>query len=156
QRTWGGAVDSIRADGRAANAAGLLHDRSVAVVHEWFSAAGGSEKVFLAIADLIPHARRFALWQEPEARRADLHESWLGRTPLRRSKAMALPFMPLAWRTLSRLRFDVVVSSSHAFAHTVRFGAPEHTRYLSYVHSPARYVWSPEYDERGGSAVFRM
>ena len=149
-------MDSIRAGGGVADGVGLLGDRSVAVVHEWFSAAGGSEKVFLAIADLIPHARRFALWQESDARRTDLHESWMARTPLRRSKAIALPLMPLVWRTLSRQRFDVVVSSSHAFAHTVRFGAPEETRYLSYVHSPARYVWSPEYDERGKGHVLTI
>jgi len=149
-------VDSLRASGSTANGVGLLGDRSVAVVHEWFSAAGGSEKVFLAIADLIPHARRFALWQESDARRTDLHESWLARTPLRRNKVIALPLMPLAWRTLPRQRFDVVVSSSHAFAHTVRFGASEQTRYLSYVHSPARYVWSPEYDARGRGSVLAV
>src|SRR5439155_19439041 len=28
------------------------------------------------------------------------------------------------------------------------------TRYLSYVHSPARYVWSPDFDGRGSARVF--
>lgn len=133
----------------------LLANRSVAVVHEWFSATGGSEHVFLHIAELLPHAERFVLWKEHDAPvpGRGLRESWLASTPLRRSKALALPMMPLVWRTLSRQRFDVVVSSSHAFAHLTRFGRRPDTRYLSYVHSPARYLWSPTFDGRGSSPL---
>ena len=131
----------------------LLANKSVALVHEWFSATGGSESVFLHMAELLPHAERFVLWKEDDvpANGVGLRESWLASTPLRRSKPMALPLMPIAWRTLSRQRFDVVVSSSHAFAHLVRFGRQADTRYLSYVHSPARYLWSPAFDGRGSS-----
>ncbi|MEH0845676.1 glycosyltransferase [Micromonospora sp. CPCC 205711] len=133
----------------------LLGDRSVAVVHEWFGATGGSENVYLAIADLVPHARRIVLWadKDVEVERLGLHESWLARTPLRNSKALALPLMPLAWRTVGNEDYDVVISSSHAFAHTVRLGPPERTRHLSYIHSPARYVWSPDFDGRGSGAL---
>ena len=140
-------------DPAPARGAGPLSGRSVAVVHEWFGATGGSEAVFLNIAALVPHAERFVLWRDHDVQRTDLRESWLARTPLRRSKALALPVMPLAWRTLTRSRFDVVVSSTHAFAHTVKLGRPEDTRYLSYVHSPARYVWSPDFDGRGSSRL---
>lgn len=122
----------------------------MAIVHEWYSATGGSETVFRHIAGIVPHAARFVLWREPDV--PDdfaVRESWLARTPLRRAKALALPVMPLVWRTLSRERFDVVLSSSHAFAHTVKFGSRDGTRYLSYVHSPARYLWSPAHDARG-------
>ncbi|GIG91366.1 glycosyltransferase [Plantactinospora endophytica] len=130
-----------------------LAERSVAVVHEWFGATGGSENVFRRIAAELPHAERFVLWKDAGVPDPDLRESWLARTPLRRTKAVALPVMPLVWRTLSRQRFDVVVSSSHAFAHTVRLGAPDRTRYLSYVHSPARYLWSPSFDGRGANPL---
>ena len=130
-----------------------LAGRSVAVVHEWFGATGGSEAVFLGIADLVPQASRFVLWADRDVTRTDLRQSWLSRTPLPRTKALALPVMPLAWRTLSRERFDVVISSTHAFAHMVRMGSPERTRYLSYVHTPARYVWSPDFDGRGSGAL---
>jgi glycosyltransferase involved in cell wall biosynthesis len=128
-----------------------LNGHSVALVHEWFGATGGSEQVFARIARLVPHAEQFTLWRDDDAAGlADaMHESWLARTPLRHHKALALPMMPLAWRTLGHRSFDVVISSSHAFAHTVRFGGNAGTRYLSYVHSPARYVWNPELDSRG-------
>nr|WP_240942540.1 glycosyltransferase [Planosporangium thailandense] len=120
------------------------------MIHEWFGATGGSEQVFLSMADVIPHADRYVLWKDHDAKaNLDLRESWMSKTPLRRSKSVALPFMPLAWRTLTRQKYDIVISSSHAFAHTVKLGHPEETRYLSYVHSPARYVWSPNLDGRG-------
>jgi glycosyltransferase involved in cell wall biosynthesis len=136
--------------------ADLLADRSVAVVHEWFSAVGGSENVFLAIAELVPHASRYVLWAEPDADPVGLHQTWLARTPLRRSKALALPVMPLVWRTVGRPAPDVVISSSHAFAHTVKLGDPAHTRHLSYVHTPARYVWSPSFDGRGANPMLAL
>jgi glycosyltransferase involved in cell wall biosynthesis len=134
----------------------LLAGKSVAVVHEWFSAVGGSENVFLAIADLVPHAERLVLWAEPEADSAGLRETWLARTPLRRSKALALPVMPLVWRTVGRPAPEVVISSSHAFAHTVKLGDPAQTRHLAYVHTPARYVWSPGFDGRGANPVLSL
>jgi len=136
----------------------LLADRSVAMVHEWFGATGGSEAVFLAIADLLPHAERLVLWADEgvPTGRLRLSQSWLARTPLKRSKALALPAMPLVWRTLTNQQFDVVISSSHAFAHTVKLGDPEHTRHLSYIHSPARYVWSPDFDGRGSHPMLKM
>lgn len=134
----------------------LLPHARVALVHEWFGVTGGSENVFRHIAQLAPHARRFVLWKDRGVEEPELRESWLARTPARRAKAVALPLMPLVWRTLSRERFDVVISSSHAFAHTVRLGPPAQTRYLSYVHSPARYVWSPTFDGRGSNPLFAL
>ncbi|WP_230688848.1 glycosyltransferase [Micromonospora sp. WMMD558] len=123
-------------------------------MHEWFGATGGSENVFLALREVLPDSTGFVLWRDRDARRGlDLRESWLARTPLRRSKALALPVMPLAWRTLTRERFDVVLSSSHAFAHTVKIPASPDTRYLSYIHSPARYLWSPDFDGRGSGGL---
>ncbi|GAA1391395.1 glycosyltransferase [Catellatospora chokoriensis] len=140
-----------------ADQATLLPGKSVAIVHEWFGATGGSENVFLAINQVLPQAKGFVLWRDRDAHRgASYRESWLGRTPLRRSKALALPMMPLAWRTLTREKFDLVLSSSHAFAHHVKAGPSEHTRYLSYIHSPARYIWSPNLDHRGSPGVLSL
>jgi glycosyltransferase involved in cell wall biosynthesis len=135
----------------------LLAGRKVALVHEWFGPTGGSENVFVAMSELLPHAEGYVLWREPDAERgAAFRESWLARTPLRRIKPLALPVMPIAWRTLTRQHFDVVISSSHALAHTVKMGSAQDTRYLSYVHSPARYVWSPDHDGRGAGGLLAL
>src|SRR3954452_7215212 len=47
---------AIPAPRKTTDSLALLGDRSVALVHEWFSAFGGSENVFLALAGLLPHA----------------------------------------------------------------------------------------------------
>jgi glycosyltransferase involved in cell wall biosynthesis len=57
--------------------------------------------------------------------------------------------MPLAWRALGKAKYDIVITSHHAFAHTHRLALGG--AHLVYVHSPARYVWSPDIDERGSS-----
>ncbi|MGC5306747.1 glycosyltransferase [Micromonospora zamorensis] len=112
--------------------------------------------MFRQLVEVFPDAERFVLWKDRDSDEQGLRESWLARTPLRRSKAISLPLMPLVWRTLSDAHFDVVLSSSHAFAHTVRMGSPEETRYLSYIHSPARYIWSPAFDGRGSNPLLTL
>jgi glycosyltransferase involved in cell wall biosynthesis len=149
-------VDDLRDDAVQAQAQ-LLPGKTVALVHEWFAVTGGSENVFVAINEVLPQAKAFVLWRDAAAHRgAEFRESWLARTPLRHAKPLALPVMPLTWRTLTREDFDVVLSSSHAFAHTVKMGSAAHTKYLSYIHSPARYVWSPDFDGRGSNGLLTL
>ncbi len=125
----------------------------MALVHEWLEAIGGSENVFWALADQFPDADRWCLWDNRSDRTPRVRETWLARTPAPRSKMVALPLMPLAWRTQRAESYDVVLSSSHAYAHTVRFRGSRDALYLSYVHAPARYLWTPELDSRGARAL---
>ncbi len=76
-----------------------------------------------------------------------MRETWLARTPLRRHKALALPFMPITWRLPRQTSHDWTLVSSHAFAHHVRVEG-DGPKYV-YVHTPARYLWAPELDQRG-------
>lgn len=126
------------------------------VVHEWVSRVGGSEKVLDALADAFPAAEIGCLWNDATDLRYPgrrVTESWLSRTPLRRSKAAALPFMLPTWRSWRAAGPpDWVLASSHLFAHHVRVaGAPDVPK-LAYVYTPARYVWTPELDARGAGA----
>lgn len=127
------------------------------LVHEWLARTGGSENVFEVLADTFPDAERFALWNDSSGRFTDVGETWLARTPLRRSKALALPLMPLAWRQLPATDADWVLTSSHLFAHHARFaGAAAQAPKLVYAHTPARYIWVPELDGRGGSVPAKL
>jgi glycosyltransferase involved in cell wall biosynthesis len=122
------------------------------LVHEWIAQDGGSENVLQAMSELFPDAPIMCLWNDSVGRfpAGRVHESWLARTPLRRSKAAALPFMPLTWRMLKDRDYDWALISSHAFAHHAMFrGASHPLRRMVYVHTPARYVWTPELDARG-------
>jgi len=122
------------------------------LVHEWLAQNGGSENVFHAMSVLFPDAPLYCLWNDSTGRfpTERIRESWLARTPLRRSKAAALALMPMTWRMVRDRGFDWALISSHAFAHHARFrGAPRGFRRMVYVHTPARYVWTPDLDARG-------
>ena len=124
------------------------------IVHEWIAQHGGSENVLEAMAATFPDAELRALWNEAPGRFPRVEESWLARTPLRRSKAAAVPFMPATWRAWSTEGHDWVLVSSHLFAHQVggQGGPPK----FVYVHTPGRYVWTPEDDARGNHPIARL
>jgi len=126
---------------------------STLIVHEWIARTGGSERVLDRMVGAFPDAPVLCLWNEDAGRypHREVRETWIGRTPLRGHKALALPVSALAWRRAgAALAADTVVVSSHAFAHHVR--CVDHgrgVRKFVYVHTPARYLWAPELDHRG-------
>lgn len=128
------------------------------IVHEWLARSGGSENVVEELCSIYPHADLVCLWDDSEGRfdSARVTETWLARTPLRRSKALALPVMPLAWRHLKNHDYDWALISTHLFAHHARFSRPStgFSRFV-YVHTPARYIWNPELDVRGAGLASR-
>ena len=127
------------------------------LVHEWLAASGGSENGFEEVVGIFPDAARWGLWGDSRGRFRNVHETVLARTPMRRSKAAAVPFMPVVWRHLPSRQADWVLCSSHLFAHHARFGGPaREAQKFVYVHTPARYVWVPELDGRGQGAASRI
>lgn len=136
-------------DGQAVMA-GLL-------VHEWIEASGGAENVLEAMARTFPDADIQCLWDDAPHRFADrtVRETWLARTPLRRHKALALPFTVGAWRGLPAAQdYDWMLVSSHLFAHHATLSRKDVPKYV-YAHTPARYIWNPELDERGNSMAVK-
>lgn len=128
------------------------------LAHEWIAPRGGSENVFEALTEAVPHSRALCLWDDSIDRfKGRVDESWLAKTPLRHTKIGALPVEPVVWRTISLGEYDSVVVSSHAFAHHLASRAANcGLNAFAYVHTPARYVWAPEQDRRGQAAVARF
>lgn len=130
--------------------------RGGVLVHEWLEPTGGSENVFEAMAAAFPEARILTPWNNAPHRFAHgrVTETWLARTPIRRSKAAAALALPAVWRSRG-LAPDAAwaLISSHMFAHHIRL--PVGAQKLVYVHTPARYVWSPELDARGSGVLAR-
>jgi glycosyltransferase involved in cell wall biosynthesis len=130
----------------------------VAISHEWLTIPGGSEKVVLAILDLLPHAEVFTTVYEPAAwpaalRDRPVHPSALDRIPgARRHYPRLLPLMDGAFRRFDLSGFDLVISSNHACAKNVR-AAPA-APHVCYCHTPMRYAWDPAFlaGERLGRA----
>lgn len=125
---------------------------SLAIAHEWIAVRAGSEKTFEEMAITYPEADLYALTWDRDARfdfgGRDVTTTFLDRSALLRDKrALGLPLMPLAWRTIDVHRdYDVVLTSCHAF---VRHFPPARTAtHYCYCHTPLRYAWVPELDRR--------
>lgn len=125
------------------------------LVHEWLE-NGGAENVFEHLGRIFPQAERWCMWNDASSRFLGVHETVLARTPLRRHKAAALLAMPTVWRHLPARTAPWVLCSSHLFAHHARFSGPaRQAPKLVYAHTPARYIWTPDVDERGSGAFAR-
>lgn len=133
---------------------------TIAIVHEWIEQSGGAEKVLDAMAEAFSDADIYALWNDAPDRYSgrNVYESWLASTPLRKHKAAALPLLPETWHRLKAHRaYDRMLISSHLFAHHARFlGELQDIPKFVYAHTPARYIWTPELDERGNSLSVRL
>jgi glycosyltransferase involved in cell wall biosynthesis len=123
---------------------------TLALCHEWLNARHGSEKTFEAMAGALPSAALHALTLNPSAvfdlGGREVGTTFLDRPVLRRSRMVQLPLMPLAWRYASRARYEVVVTSSHAFAKG--FWPARQALHLCYCHTPMRYAWLAGVDQR--------
>src|SRR3954469_25789718 len=118
----------------------------VALVHDFLLTLRGGERVFLALCDMFPDADVFtAVYDErgTEGRFADrrVHTSFLQRLrPDARSFRRYLPLYPYAMEALDLRGYDLVVSSSSAWAHGVL--PDEGAVHVCYCHNPFRYAWS--------------
>lgn len=118
---------------------------SVALVHDYLLVMRGAERTFAAIASCFPGAPIYTLLHDPAVTERwfgdrELHVSRLQRFGVRQSGfRFLLPLFPRAVETLPLQDFELVVSSSSAFAHGVRPGAG--ATHVCYCHSPFRYAW---------------
>jgi glycosyltransferase involved in cell wall biosynthesis len=118
----------------------------VALVHDFLVDVRGAERVFLALCDLFPEADLFtAVYDEEgtEGRFAHrtLHTSFLQRLrPNARTFRALLPLYPAAMESLDLRGYDLVISSSSAWAHGVI--PDEDAVHVCYCHNPFRYAWN--------------
>ena len=118
----------------------------VALVHDFLLDLRGAERVFAAICDAWPDADVFsAVYDEKgtEGRFADRHPqaSFLQKLrPTSNTFRPLLPLYPHAVESLDLRGYDIVVSSSSAWAHGVLVdpGAV----HVCYCHNPFRYAWT--------------
>jgi glycosyltransferase involved in cell wall biosynthesis len=118
----------------------------VALVHDFLVDVRGAERVFLALCDLFPQADLFTAVYDEEgtegrfAHRA-VHTSFLQRLrPSARTFRTLLPLYPAAMESLDLRGFDLVISSSSAWAHGVI--PDDEAVHVCYCHNPFRYAWN--------------
>lgn len=122
----------------------------VALVHELLTMRGGAERVLRVLAEMFPEAPIYTLLYDEGKFR-----TWFPRERIRISSLQRfvrfsknhhcyVPFFPGAVEAWDFSGYDLVISSSSAFAHgIITNSAPRH---ICYVHSPARYLWDRTHD----------
>lgn len=121
----------------------------IALVHDYLAQDGGAERVLKAFHELWPEAPIFVLFHDKEKikdfQEAHIRESFLARMPGgKRRYQWYLPWMPLATERHNVHEFDVVLSSTSAFAKGI-LTRPE-TLHISYCHTPTRYLWTDTHE----------
>ncbi|HEX4718066.1 MAG TPA: glycosyltransferase [Thermoleophilaceae bacterium] len=124
----------------------MAEARRVALIHDFLLDLRGAERVFLALCDIYPDAPIYTpVYNEEgtEGRFAhrEIRTSFLQRLrPNERTFRALLPFYPSAIESFDLSGYDLIVSSSSAWAHAVIYD--EAAVHISYCHNPFRYVWN--------------
>ena len=121
----------------------------VALVHDYLNQMGGAERVLLALHDLYPAAPIYTSFYDPQ--RVDpsfgwmeIRTSWMQRLPLvTRHHQPFLPLYPFAFERLDLSEYDLVLSSSSAFAKGINV-RPD-ALHICYCHTPMRWAWNQDY-----------
>jgi glycosyltransferase involved in cell wall biosynthesis len=117
-----------------------------ALIHDFLVSVRGADRVFLEMCGLWPDADVFTpVYNErgTEGRFADrnIHTSFLQRLqPNARTFRALLPLYPAAIESFDLSGYDLVISSSSAWAHAVI--CDERAVHVSYCHNPFRYAWN--------------
>lgn len=118
----------------------------VALVHDYLIQDGGAERVLMALHEMYPEAPVYTLLHDKKRANPifvnwDIRTSFLQSVPggMKRYQWM-LPFMPTATESYNLSEYDIVISSSSAFAKGI-ITRPE-TLHISYCHTPTRYLWT--------------
>jgi glycosyltransferase involved in cell wall biosynthesis len=117
----------------------------VAIVHDYLIQMGGAERVVDVLHTMFPDAPIFTTAQDSSKllkglQDADIRTSWMQKVPgVSTHFKNLLPLYPIAIRDLDFREYDVVISSSSAFAKGIK--VPRSTFHLCYCHNPMRFAW---------------
>jgi len=120
--------------------------RRIAIVHDWLPVYGGAERVLEQMLMVYPDADLFSLIDALD----DENRKFLKGKPVKTSFVQKLPggkkyyrhcfpLMPLAIEQFDFSGYDMVITSSYAFAKGIITGPRQ--LHLCYCHSPIRYAW---------------
>src|SRR5258706_2227008 len=117
----------------------------VALVHDWLAGMRGGERCLEVFCELFPHADLFTLLHVPGSvspliERRRVETSFIQRLPNAAARYRSyLPLFPAAVSRFDLGGYDLVLSSSHAVAKSVR--VPPGALHVCYCFTPMRYVW---------------
>lgn len=124
----------------------------IAIVHDWLVTDAGAEKVLRAILELYPDADIYSLvdFLSEKNRNSivgdrEIQSSFIAKLPFaKRYFRNYLPLFPIAIEQFNLSKYDLIISSSWAFAK----GVLRHSNqtHICYCHTPIRYAWDFYYE----------
>jgi glycosyltransferase involved in cell wall biosynthesis len=122
-----------------------LRNLRVAIVHYWFVARAGGERVVESLAEIFPQADVYALVADPVQlapvlKARGVKTSFLQRIPgSRKFHRYFFPLQPFALEQFDLSAYDLVISSESGPAKGVITSST--SCHICYCHSPMRYIW---------------
>lgn len=120
----------------------------VAIAHDYLNQMGGAERVVCSLRRMYPDAPIFTTIADrsklpADLRSADIRTTWMQRIPgINKRFKLFFWLYPLAVRSMNLSGFDLIISSSSAYAKGVR--VPEGAVHICYCHTPMRFAWDYE------------
>lgn len=117
----------------------------IAIVHDWLTGMRGGEKCLEVFCKLYPSADLFTLLHiagsvSPVIESHPIYTSFIQKLPLAESKyRYYLPLMPLAIELFDFKEYDLILSSSHCVAKSIKPGPK--SLHICFCHTPMRYIW---------------
>lgn len=130
----------------------------VALVHDLLTRRGGAENVLKVLAEMFPSAPIYTLLYDERRLGSCFPRDRVRTSNVQRATCLStnhhlyFPWFPRAIESWNFSAFDLVISSSTAFAHGAMTRTHPGVKHLCYIHSPARYLWDQTHDvlERAG------
>ncbi len=140
-----GAIDVFLAFIHNTPARKPLQKMKIALVHEMLVKMGGAERVLAVLQDMFPTAPIYTLLYDEKKCGETFPQEKIVSSHLQKYLTFKVPRQLLAHsmpRTIEAFDFsgfDLVISSSSAFAHGIL--TPVDTKHICYCHAPMRYAW---------------
>lgn len=116
----------------------------VCIVHDYLTQRGGAERVVLAMLKAYPYADLYTSIYDPQStfpefRDYRIHTTFLQKFYIKSfGHRIYLPLYPLAFESLNLKGYEVIISSTTAFAKCVKKNGALH---ISYINTPPRFLW---------------
>jgi len=124
-----------------------FQNKKIAVVHDYLTQRGGAERVVIAIMKTFPDADLFTSVYEPKGTFPFFKDLKINTTFLQKiylsplGHRTYLPLYPVAFKTLDLKGYDLIISSSSAFAKCIK---KKESLHIAYIHTPPRFLYFEE------------
>lgn len=122
----------------------------VAIVHDWLTIYGGSERIVEIFHELYPQAPVYTLVYDQENmperfKTYDIRTTFVQKLPFAKKKyTHYLPLMPMAFEQLDLTEYDLVITSCTSCSKGVITRSD--AVHICYCNTPMRYAWEFYYD----------